>query len=474
MNTIPAKAINLRVRPVQSVDLCFPVDGILAGVWRQAAAGPRDAPGAIPNDNLLGKTVTAFDLANLYALLGTVVTPARGKFVGPGKPVVWEPLPDSLQPLGWGRLMYDSKTIRQAMSGSILFELRAEQVKAALDKAVGQRENIWVQKYENSVYEATKLAYDRTDPNSKLNRLKQLAAISQLTRDRVEAECSVDPGFVNPSAKDYRPAIVNSSVTKTETSSLKALSYPSTTDKTKMEQDWDVKRDDDGQPFYDYRDKTNGKQRYDYTLNQKNVVTTNGYEYRIPSYENDAKFQRAQVSLLDEQLSAVSNTNYACGSQAERGAMELHPVGLTPRYLRNDLAAIDLDIKRLQVAYMDTMLVSPIDGVVTGVFRNIGDSVRAAQPVVRIENDALIYLVGTLKCRGSLQIGQSISVTTTLADGSSQTVPGKVKAVRGHDSENDLWDLLILCDNRLGGDKALLPINYNLDFDTTTIDVTVM
>ena len=41
---------------------------------------------------------------------------------------------------------------------------------------------------------------------------------------------------------------------------------------------------------------------------------------------------------------------------------------------------------------MDTFLVSPIDGVVTGVFRNVGDYVRAAQAVIRVENDAEIAL----------------------------------------------------------------------------------
>lgn len=477
MTTIPAKSINLRVRPVQSVDLCFPVDGILAGVWRQAVPGQRESPGATRNDNhLLGKSVKAFDLANLYALLGTIVTPARGKFVGPGKPVVWEPLPDGTQPLGWGRLKYDSKAIREEMSESILFELRAEQVKAALDKAVGQRENIWVQKYESAVYEASERVYDRDKSNSKLNRLKKLEAISQLTHDRLGKEYEGDPGLVDdPITHEKNPAIVKFSSTHTDTNSLRGRSYPDPTDKTKMLQDWDVFRvgaTPTGQPLYNVDDKDN--KRWDYTLNQASDSSTKDFDFKIPSYENEAKFQRAQVSLLDEQLSAVSATNYACGSHAERHWMEAKPTGLTPRYLANDLAAIDLDIKRLQVAYMDTMLVSPIDGVVTGVFRNIGDSVRAAQPVVRIENDIEIYLVGTLKCRGVLLIGQDISVTTNLADTSLQrTVPGTVAAVRGHDSENDLWDVLILFDNRLGGDEALLPINYNLDFDTTTIDVTV-
>ncbi|SEB22725.1 HlyD family efflux transporter periplasmic adaptor subunit [Variovorax sp. YR216] len=438
---IPAKAINLRVRPVRSVDLCFPVDGILAGVWRQADQGQREATGATQNDiHLLGKSVKAFDLAKFYALLGTVQSPTRFESQGPGKPLREVPLSAKLQPLGWGRLRYDSKSIREEMSESILFELRAEHIKAALDKAVGQRENIWVQKYENSVYEATKLAYDRTDPNSKINRLKKLANTSQVQHDRLDLEYAAD---------FKEPGVVKQSVTGGSTSSYK------------------VKTE-----FQDPKTTVQSWLTDQLVTTGTNSSSTRGYDYRVPRLENDAQLERAQISLLDEQLSAVSTTNYACGSQLERGAEELHPVGLTPRYLANDLAAIDLDIKRLQVAYIDTLLVSPIDGVVTGVFRNIGDSVRAAQPVVRIENDAEIYLVGTLKCRGLLQIGQSISVSTNLFDTTeTRTVSGKVAAVRGHDSENELWDLLILCSNR-NGDQPLFPINYNFDFDNTRVNVT--
>ncbi|RKT10555.1 HlyD family secretion protein [Paraburkholderia sp. RAU2J] len=448
MTTIPAKAINLRVRPLQSVDLCFPVDGILAGFWQEDPG----SSGATQNDiHLLGKKVKAFDLGNLYSQLSTVHPPGIWKFSGPGKPAVFEPLSDSLQPLGWGRLKYDSKAIRDAMSESILFELRAEQVKAALDKAVGQRENIWVQKYEVSVYEATKLVYDRTDPNSKLNRLKRLAAISQDQHDRLDAEYVADFPKDGSGAPVWNKGVIKQSVTGGSVSSNKVQTQIQ--DSKTTIQSW----------------LTDGS-----FPTENNSSSTRGYDYRTPSLENDAQLERAQISLRDEQLSAVSTTNYACGSLVERKATELGPDGLTVRYLANDLAAIDLDIKRLQAAYMDTLLVSPIDGVVTGVFRNIGDSVRAAQPVIRIENDAEIYLVGTLKYPGLLQIDQSISVSTQLADTSEpRSVSGKVRAVRGHDSEDNLWDVLILCNNREGG-QAQFPINYNFDFDTTTVTVTAV
>ena len=51
---------------------------------------------------------------------------------------------------------------------------------------------------------------------------------------------------------------------------------------------------------------------------------------------------------------------------------------------RNELDALDRGtIKKLQVAYLDTFLVSPFDGVITGVFCSRGDYVGAGQPVIQ-------------------------------------------------------------------------------------------
>jgi multidrug efflux pump subunit AcrA (membrane-fusion protein) len=431
--TQPAKAINLRVRPLQSVDVSFPVDGIVANQT---------------DIHLLGKPVAKFDLTTFYPLLGTVLSP-KMKPEPPGVRVV-NYAQHPLQPLGWGRLRYDSEAIRDYMRESILFELRAEQTKAALDKAVAQRENIWVQKYERAVYDATQRAYDRNDPNSKVNRLKRLAAISLAQHDRLKAE--YDASFNKDGGTAFKDGVVREIVTTNKTSSANS--------KTEV------------------KDSRTTLQSYvnDGQLNTSGSSESyaRGPDFRHPGLENDAQFERAQISLLDEQLSAVSVTNYACGSKLERDASpDPDPGGLSHRYLANDLAAIDLDIKRLQVAYMDTILVSPIDGVVTGVFRNTGDSVRATQPVVRIENDLEIFLVGTLKYRGLLQVGQDITVSTSLFDTTeAKSVTGKVAAVRGHDSENELWDVLILCANRVAG-QAIFPINYNFDFDNTEVTVAV-
>lgn len=433
----PAKAINLRVHPLQSVDLSFPVDGIV---------------GAQPDIHLLGKTVKAFDLSAFYAQLSTVLSPmvwvppkfdpAHGR-VTQGRYV---PLPASDQPLGWGRLKYDSRAITEEINASILFALRAEQVKAVLDKAVALRENSWVQKYENAVYKATQAAYSRDNPSSKLSRLANLVTYSKQQHDRLKTEYAVFSGEGSPV---FTQGVVTASETHSYTDSAPLKTTPLGGGSL---QDWDT------------------TPTHINANTQKISSTTRGFEFRHPSLENDAQFERSQISLADEQLSAISAANYVSGSKAESDAtIALNRAELSTRYPANDLRAVDLDIKRLQVSYLDTFLLSPIDGVVTGVFRNIGDFVRAAQPVVRVENDTEIYLVGILKYRGIIGIGQTISVTTSLFD--NRTVSGVVASVRGHDSEDELWDLLIRCGNRNAGGLPIFPINYNFDLDNATIEV---
>ena len=53
----------------------------------------------------------------------------------------------------------------------------------------------------------------------------------------------------------------------------------------------------------------------------------------------------------------------------------------------NELQNIDLDVKRLQIAYLNTILMSPISGVITGIYKNPGDWVQAGEPVIRVENN---------------------------------------------------------------------------------------
>src|SRR5437764_111947 len=117
-----AKAVALKVRPFQSVDLCFEVNGII-GEWNPVLA-------------VHGAQVDAFPLDPFYAhLLDSANDPSRP-----------------------GLLKFDSQAIHAALTaavdsqgnltgGPLLFALRAENVKAVMDKAINLRENSYYQKF---------------------------------------------------------------------------------------------------------------------------------------------------------------------------------------------------------------------------------------------------------------------------------------------------------------------------------------
>jgi len=183
------------------------------------------------------------------------------------------------------------------------------------------------------------------------------------------------------------------------------------------------------------------------------------YAYRHPSFENEAQFLRAQISLMDEHVSHFVFTLSLANLE---------------RIFDNEFRAMDLDIRRLQVAYLDTILMSPIAGTVTGVFKHLGDYVKAGEPVIRVENNTEVLLVGTLIYRQLLSIGSNVSIETSMFGSmvGKVCISGKVVSIRGHDSDEGEWDVLVRCPNRFPPSTDLqFPTNYNFDFDDT--DVTI-
>ena len=192
------------------------------------------------------------------------------------------------------------------------------------------------------------------------------------------------------------------------------------------------------------------------------TTDTGGYEFRFPSAENDLRYRQSRAAVRQEFLNA-SRMSEMC-----RFGDTTFP---------NEVGAIDRSIQKLQVAYIDTFLFSPFGGIVTGVFHGKGDYVRAGEPVLRVEFDEIVYLVGTVKYRGMLRIGDTLTVSTTLfeAAGASATwVSGEVVAVRGHDLVSEQWDLLVRCKNWTAAGEMILPLNYNFDFESTTVTVTAV
>jgi hypothetical protein len=187
---------------------------------------------------------------------------------------------------------------------------------------------------------------------------------------------------------------------------------------------------------------------------QAQSMTYTDYGYRIPSIECNAQNVRAQVSLMDEQFAVFMAGQYV----SNLGSV-----------FPNELLAMDMDVKRLQVAYLNTILMSPITGIVTGVYKNVGDRVLPGETVIRVESTSSVYLVGVLIYRGMISLQANVSIQTTLFSSSSTpvTITGTVVAARGDQSGDDRWEVVFLCPNGTSGNPTL-PLNYYFDYDEIT------
>jgi hypothetical protein len=186
------------------------------------------------------------------------------------------------------------------------------------------------------------------------------------------------------------------------------------------------------------------------------TTTNDDFGYRVPYLEDYARYARASISLTDQ-----SFTQFMAGQ--------------TLPYLEavfgNELDSIDMAVCRLQIAVLDTILMSPISGTVTGIYKKPGDFVRAGEPVVRIEDSSTVLLVAKLKYDGPIVIGATATIHTGLFEAVSDPIVGMVVAVRGQ-SEDDQWDVIIQYDQMAGALSPVtssLPLGYRFDYENTTV-----
>lgn len=402
------KAVNVRVRPTQTVDLCYATEGLI---------------GYMP-DNLLGKSVGGLDVVKeIYPRL---LETSRKWVNGPGG--LQASVPD------YSSLAWNSNRIYERLSrATILSALRADAIRSDIDSAIGLRQNAYHTTYSPKIIGEVKKVYqDR--PGDSAGVLARL--LDTLDKDSKKLYEALDAAYKVEKSNGWGPVV------KETISEGNARNFEHTDS-----YNWSKEQG----PSHGYADG-NGE--------GSSVNTSRGFEFRHPSLENKIQYRRSLVNLRPQYLNAVRMMEM-CKNGSETFA--------------NELKSIDRQIKKLQVSYIDTVLVSPFDGVVTGVFRSNGDYVAAGQPVVRVENDTSVYLVGTIKYRGLLRVNSQIKVTTTLFDspgGTETEMEGTVRAVRGHDSVDEQWDVIILClTNRTAAGDAILPLNYNFDFESTVVDV---
>jgi hypothetical protein len=340
----------------------------------------------------LGDTVTPFDFDGFYAGLGATSKADKSS------------------------LTYDSSGIKNdsSVQASLLMTLRAESTAAVLDKAVNARQNAYYAKYAHveTIISVLKNFYTPTasKPTATMSKPDALARLySAALQQQDDLSSAYSQGLL--------PTVPGLPTVVTGTSSVMSSGGGQGTSATELIQNTDS-------------------------------------AYRTPSLEAAAQGWRAQISLIDQQLSAF---------MASQNLLNLEQV------FTNELQSIDLEVKRLQIAYLNSILMSPINGVITGIYKNSGDWVQAGEPVIRVEDNSTVILVGTLKYQGLISIGQQMTVTTSLFESSNAPpIVGNVIAARGRPDEDDRWDVHILCDN---SSAPVLSLNYHFDYDDTSVTI---
>ncbi len=457
-----AKVVSLSVRPFQVSHLCFEVGGILGEFFEVGGIPGKPKIG-------LGAPVAAFDFAASYATLSSFPTIAGDL----------------------SRLRFDPLEIQKFIKPFALAALRAEPGKAALNSAINARQNAYFAKYGNAQDIVDRLIHDYAADLSgnpllsgdKTRRLGELSRLAQEQADELSRAYKADKrtGVVKTTNSNLDST---SKIHSRESSTRTGDRHVQSLDKSAQflttaatfpppapgapgstvtigNSDNPVGEDfQEGSSSESSSDSDKSKSKGSATEHQ--TIVNTDYGYRIPFLECQAQNERAQISLLDE-----SFAQFMFGQNLPNLA----------QVFINELNSIDSNVYRLQIAYLNSVLMSPISGIVTGIYKNPGDPVRAGEPVIRVEDNADILLVATLIFRGPISIGSNVTVKTTLFDVSGPPptpVKGKVVAVRGQ-REDDQWEVIVKCHNPQDVDgKLTFPIGYHFDYDPkkTSISIT--
>jgi len=432
-----ATVVSMTVRPSQVSHLCFEVGGIL---------------GDLNTD--LGKQAKLFDFQAFYGTLGGFPT-------SPATPTVPA---DS-------RLLYGPHEIDKFVQSATLAALRAEGTKAALDKAINARQNAFFAKYGNvagivhKINEFYSLSPSPAFANNKPHRLDKLSTDSErMTTDLLNAYVAHNRDRVIETTESVLHSKTWGGGSKVEESNVMESLTDITSNQSK------IYPQDNGQllamsfdnnpfdPTETLQEGTSGETiKNTGKIKQTQKIVNTDYGYRHPAYEAKARNERAQISLMDQKFAQFMYSQ------------NLPHLDLV---FRNELNSIDSDVYSLQIAYLNTILLSPIRGTVTGVYKNPGDCVQAGEPVIRVENDNIVFLVGTVRYSGAINIGNSITVGTSSLFGStplSPSITGSVVAVRSQGQE-DQWAVVVQSDNLAAG-RHIFPLGYQFDYDDTTVTI---
>jgi hypothetical protein len=425
----PAKVISLSVRPLQVSHLCFSVDGILGDAILSSSGEPVAS---------LGAPVSAFPFDAFYSTLASA--------------------PPAPAPPDKSRLLYDWLALQSYTKPYALATLRAEGRKLALQKAINARQNAFYAKYGSNQagiiqqmlesYSPLKDAQNKpVYPDSKPNRLANLSTLATNQWNSLNGKYE-DPSNNRTGAFKSGVSHLGSTGKANDLSVQFYVDVPPSPPLPAPP----AKGESWGNLLFPPGGHMDPLFIQEAGTSSGTAATTNDdYGYRVPYIEAQAQNERAQISLIDQQF-------------AQFMAGQTLPNLL--QVFTNELNSIDMDVARLQVAVLDTILMSPIAGKVTGVYKNPGDFVRAGEPIIRVEDTSTVLLVARLLFPQPISIGETLTINTTLFEFiPNASIAGPVVAVRGR-SEDDQWEVIVQYTN-----DGTLPLGYHFDYDDTTATI---
>jgi len=463
------KVYSLRVRPLRSADLSFNIPGILAFRTNKAF--------------LSFSIQQILDYQNeVYEKLGN----------------------DNNQ----GKLIMDAAKIREILESHSLFQLQNETASASLDQMILQRHNAFLERYQFNPQRQEQIrklfpvsAGDLTGENtagSKLDRLKKQreADVTRFTELKASYEIGQPDGInhngvITQQKTDtsnsvlYTDKHIISSTTTTKPITIvtpkhsttiqgvvpkdptkpdgelapgKAIQFLSNEEVQSQQKTIDNKNlplDEEGN-YTSQINNTTYPEGKGTNLEQKSTLFYS--EFLHPSQDNIIRHERLQSDLMQEELS---------------DALYAFRVNNLLDIWQNELKALDLEVQKFQISFIRTFLLPPFPGVITAVYKDVGESVQAGEPVIRIEDNRKLLLVGMINFRGLLRLGDKMTIKTDdlFEDNDILEIKdAEIVSIRGHDSDNDVWDIILQCDNPEDETRQpKLPINYNFDRDNVTI-----
>lgn len=466
------KVRSLYARPIQSSDLAFEVPGIISLQGTKAQ---------------LGERVVAYSIEEkIYPLLDTKEKDENEQ--------------DSL-------FKYKAEAILKQLDEALLYTVISGSLRSSLKQAILLRANAYLEKY-NSISEIQEF-YDKVykkkaadeeiilrrndkgqlvddknqpvpvdsegrpnDPSKppavlfksdrdKISRLESLSTVSSAKHESLIAKygaanktdvitqnASTTESGANDSSETTVKILPTASKTLTYNVTVSAATHATDAVRT-------ISGKTDGTDFQPFNaaDKPSINAETSNTRHSTNQrTTTDLVELKHPSKDASIDYERIQLDLQDELL------KHQIISKKVQNMTSI---------MNNELRLLELDINKLQHAFLQTVLVSPISGIVTAIYKDKGETVSPGEPVIRVENDDELLIVGFIQYRGLLQVGQTVKLKTTMFEATEKEIPGKIVSIRGHDADDDEWDVIIRYQNK---DKDI-PINYHFDKDNTTISI---